>query len=301
MTYIKPITRAVIPVAGLGTRMLPATKAIPKELLPVYDRPIIEHVIKEAISVGITEIILVTRSGKEAIENHFDAHYELEHRLVKKGKEKILEGVVKIIPDHVKITSVRQADALGLGHAILCARHLLDDEPFAVLLPDVLVLDKKNKKNYHSFNQLMKAWSKTGIGQVMVERVDLDNIENYGIVDFGKNDIEKFTSTPLVDLIEKPSIQDAPSNFAVLGRYILPPNVLEYLEYTKIGVGDEIQLTDALQKLLSVKGLNALETDADTYDCGNKIGYLGANLAVGMRDPKTNIIIKALLKKLLSV
>jgi UTP--glucose-1-phosphate uridylyltransferase len=281
--------------------MLPATKAIPKELLPVYDRPIIEHVIKEAISVGITEIILVTRSGKEAIENHFDAHYELEHRLVKKGKEKILEGVVKIIPDHVKITSVRQADALGLGHAILCARHLLDDEPFAVLLPDVLVLDKKNKKNYHSFNQLMKAWSKTGIGQVMVERVDLDNIENYGIVDFGKNDIEKFTSTPLVDLIEKPSIQDAPSNFAVLGRYILPPNVLEYLEYTKIGVGDEIQLTDALQKLLSVKGLNALETDADTYDCGNKIGYLGANLAVGMRDPKTNIIIKALLKKLLSV
>jgi UTP--glucose-1-phosphate uridylyltransferase len=301
MTYIKPITRAVIPVAGLGTRMLPATKAIPKELLPVYDRPIIEHVIKEAISVGITEIILVTRSGKEAIENHFDAHYELEHRLVKKGKEKILEGVVKIIPDHVKITSVRQADALGLGHAILCARHLLDDEPFAVLLPDVLVLDKKNKKNYHSFNQLMKAWSKTGIGQVMVERVDLDNIENYGIVDFGKNDIEKFTSTPLVDLIEKPSIQDAPSNFAVLGRYILPPNVLEYLEYTKIGVGDEIQLTDALQKLLSVKGLNALETDADIYDCGNKIGYLGANLAVGMRDPKTNIIIKALLKKLLSV
>lgn len=301
MTYIKPITRAVIPVAGLGTRMLPATKAIPKELLPVYDRPIIEHVIKEAISVGITEIILVTRSGKEAIENHFDAHYELEHRLVKKGKKKILEGVVKIIPDHVKITSVRQADALGLGHAILCARHLLDDEPFAVLLPDVLVLDKKNKKNYHSFNQLMKAWSKTGIGQVMVERVDLDNIENYGIVDFGKNDIEKFTSTPLVDLIEKPSIQDTPSNFAVLGRYILPPNVLEYLEYTKIGVGDEIQLTDALQKLLSVKGLNALETDADIYDCGNKIGYLSANLAVGMRDPKTNIIIKALLKKLLSV
>ena len=204
MSHIKPITKAVIPVAGLGTRMLPATKAIPKELLPVYDRPIIEHVIKEAISVGITEIILVTRSGKEAIENHFDAHYELEHRLVKKGNKKILEDIVKIIPDYVKITSVRQADALGLGHAILCAKHLLNDEPFAVLLPDILVLDKKNKKNHHSFNQLMKAWSKTGVGQVMVERVDLNSIENYGIVDFGKNDIEKFKSIPLVNLVEKP-------------------------------------------------------------------------------------------------
>jgi len=300
MTHIKPITKAVIPVAGLGTRMLPATKAIPKELLPVYDRPIIEHVIKEAISVGITEIILVTRSGKEAIENHFDAHYELEHRLVKKGKKKILENVVKIIPDNVKITSVRQADALGLGHAILCAKHLLNNEPFAVLLPDVLVLDKKNKKNYHSFNQLIKAWSKTGVGQVMVERVDLNSIENYGIVDFGKNDIEKFISIPLVDLVEKPSIQDTPSNFALSGRYILPSNVLEYLEYTKVGVGDEIQLTDALQKLLNINGLNGLETDADIYDCGNKIGYLGANLAVGMRDQKTNVMIKALLKKLLS-
>jgi len=300
MSHIKPITKAVIPVAGLGTRMLPATKAIPKELLPVYDRPIIEHVIKEAISVGITEIILVTRSGKEAIENHFDAHYELEHRLVKKGNKKILEDIVKIIPDYVKITSVRQADALGLGHAILCAKHLLNDEPFAVLLPDILVLDKKNKKNHHSFNQLMKAWSKTGVGQVMVERVDLNSIENYGIVDFGKNDIEKFKSIPLVNLVEKPSIQDTPSNFALLGRYMLPSKVLKYLEYTKVGVGNEIQLTDALLKLLNAKGLNALETDADIYDCGNKIGYLGANLAVGMRDQKTNITIKALLKKFLS-
>ena len=194
---------------------------------------------------------------------------------------------------------MRQADALGLGHAILCAKHLLNNEPFAVLLPDVLVLDKKNKKNYHSFNQLIKAWSKTGVGQVMVERVDLNSIENYGIVDFGKNDIEKFISIPLVDLVEKPSIQDTPSNFALLGRYILPSNVLEYLEYTKVGVGDEIQLTDALQKLLNINGLNGLETDADIYDCGNKIGYLGANLAVGMRDQKTNVMIKALLKKLL--
>jgi UTP--glucose-1-phosphate uridylyltransferase len=146
MNLVKPVYKAVIPVAGLGTRMLPATKAIPKELLPIYDRPLIEHVVKEAIDGGIREIILVTRSGKEAIENHFDAHYELEHRLVKNGKDKILENIVKIIPDGVKISSIRQSDALGLGHAILCAKHLINDEPFAVLLPDVMVLDKKNKK-----------------------------------------------------------------------------------------------------------------------------------------------------------
>ena len=148
---VAKINKAVIPVAGLGTRMLPATKAIPKELLPVYDRPIIEHVVKEAIAGGVTEIILVTRSGKEAIENHFDANYELEHRLVKKGKNKILEDIVKIIPDEVKISSIRQADALGLGHAILCAKHLINDEPYAVLLPDVLVLDKKILNKSSSF------------------------------------------------------------------------------------------------------------------------------------------------------
>jgi UTP--glucose-1-phosphate uridylyltransferase len=152
MTFVGDIKKAVIPMAGLGTRMLPATKAIPKELLAVYDRPIIEHVVKEAIAGGISEFIFVTRSRKEAIENHFVAHYELEHRLVKKGKNKILEVITKIIPDNVKITSVRQADALGLGHAILCARHLLNNEPFAVLLPDVLVLDKETREQNYSFN-----------------------------------------------------------------------------------------------------------------------------------------------------
>ena len=143
MNSVKSVCKAVIPVAGLGARMLPATKAIPKELLPIYDRPLIEHVAKEAINSGIREIILVTRSGKEAIENHFDAHFELEHRLIKSGKNKILEDIVKIIPDGIKISSIRQVDALGLGHAVLCAKHLINDEPFVVLLPDVLVLDKK--------------------------------------------------------------------------------------------------------------------------------------------------------------
>ena len=170
------IKKAVIPVAGLGTRMLPATKAIPKELLPVYDRPIIEHVVQEAIAGGITEIILVTRSGKEAIENHFDAHYELEHRLEKKGKETILGTVKNILPEGVKVTSIRQSDALGLGHAVLCAKHLLNNEPFAVLLPDVLVLDKESRGRNVIFAQLVNAWNHTGIGQVMVETVGSDRV-----------------------------------------------------------------------------------------------------------------------------
>ena len=288
------INKAVIPVAGLGTRMLPATKAIPKELLPVYDRPIIEHVVKEAIAGGVNEIILVTRSGKEAIENHFDAHYELEHRLEKKGKETILGTVKNIIPEHVKVTSIRQADALGLGHAVLCAKHLLNNEPFAVLLPDVLVLDHESHDRNYSFAQLVEAWNKTEIGQVMVERVDFDIIENYGVADLDGANSKPFDSVGLKGLVEKPSQEDAPSNLAVLGRYILPSKVLDLLENTKPGVGGEIQLTDALDELLKLDGLNALETDAGIHDCGNKQGFLSANLAVGMRDSETRGEIKRL-------
>ena len=294
---IANIKKAVIPVAGLGTRMLPATKAIPKELLPVYDRPIIEHVVKEAIAAGITEIILVTRSGKEAIENHFDAHYELEHRLEKKGKETILGTVKNIIPGHVTVTSVRQSDALGLGHAVLCAKHLLNNEPFAVLLPDVLVLDQESRDKNYSFAAMTDAWNETGVGQVMVERVDSEAIENYGVADIDGLASEPFKSIPLKSLVEKPSPEHAPSNLAVLGRYILPSKVLDLLETTVAGVGGEIQLTDALDELLKRDGLNAFETDAEIFDCGNKQGFLSANLAVGMRDPDTRQLLKALIEK----
>ena len=294
---ITKIKKAVIPVAGLGTRMLPATKAIPKELLPVYDRPIIEHVVKEAIAAGITEIILVTRSGKEAIENHFDAHYELERRLEKKGKETILSTVKNIIPVGVTVTSVRQSDALGLGHAVLCAKHLLNNEPFAVLLPDVLVLDQASRDSNYSFAAMIDAWNKTGVGQVMVERVGSDMIENYGVADLGGEASELFKSVTLKGLVEKPSPENAPSNLAVLGRYILPSKVLNLLETTVASVGGEIQLTDALDELLKLDGLNALETDADIFDCGNKQGFLSANLAAGMRDPDTKEYMKAFIEK----
>jgi len=284
---IQKVKKAVIPVAGLGTRMLPATKAIPKELLPVYDRPIIEHVVKEAISAGITEIIFVTRSGKEAIENHFDAHYELEHRLEKKGKEIILGTVKNIIPEGVKVTSIRQNDALGLGHAVLCAKHLLNNEPFAVLLPDVLVLDHISRGMNYSFSSLLKAWNTTGLGQIMVERVAKSAVENYGVVDIGGHIAKPFSSVKINKLVEKPSCNDAPSDLAVLGRYILPPTVLDLLESTQVGVGGEVQLTDALDTLLEIDTLNAFLTDASTFDCGNKQGFLGANLALGMRDEQT--------------
>lgn len=293
----KIVRKAVVPVAGLGTRMLPATKAIPKELLPVFDRPIIEHVVKEAIAGGVTEIILVTRSGKEAIENHFDAHYELEHRLVKKGKKTILGTVKNIIPETVKVTSIRQADALGLGHAVLCAKHLLGDEPFAVLLPDVLVLDHESHERSYSFGKLVEAWNDTGVGQVMVERVDSDMIENYGVVDLDGKESVPFNSVPMKGLVEKPLREEAPSNLAVLGRYILPAKVLDLLENTEADVGGEIQLTDALDELLKIDGLNALETDAEVYDCGNKQGFLCANVAAGMRDPETRAHLKKLIKR----
>ncbi len=294
---VAKIKKAVIPVAGLGTRMLPATKAIPKELLPVYDRPIIEHVVMEAVAGGITEIILVTRSGKEAIENHFDANYELEHRLEKKGKETILGTVKNIIPEYVKITSIRQADALGLGHAVLCAKHLLNDEPFAVLLPDVFVLDNELREKNHSFAQLIRSWEKTEVGQIMVERVDSQMIENYGIADIDGKESLPFTSVPIKTLVEKPSIEESPSNLAILGRYVLPSKLLNILENTKAGVGGEIQLTDALVELLKSNGLNALETDAEIYDCGNKQGFLTANLAMGMRDNETRGAIIRFVKK----
>jgi UTP--glucose-1-phosphate uridylyltransferase len=300
MKPVRHINKAVIPMAGLGTRMLPATKAIPKELLPVYDRPIIEHIVKEAIEGGICEIIFITRSGKEAIENHFDAHYELEHRLVSKGQDKILEDIVKIVPDSIKISSIRQADALGLGHAILCAKHLINGEPFAVLLPDVLVLDKKNRRKNFSFSNLIKAWDKTGISQIMIEEVEFDNIEKYGIVETKAKNVNIFETSPIISIIEKPVPQNAPSNLAVLGRYILTPQIFYFLENTNPGASSEIQLTDALFELLAKEGINAVLTDADIYDCGDKLGYLHANLAVGMRDTKSRESIKALFYKLMN-
>jgi len=276
--------KAIIPVAGLGTRMLPATKAIPKELLPVYDRPIIQHVVEEAIAAGITEIILITRSGKEAIENHFDAHYELEHRLEKNGKVVVLKQVKNIIPSCVQVLSIRQEDALGLGHAILCARRLINkDEPFAVLLPDVLLLDPADVPLHSSFTAAVRKARHTGIGQIMVDQVAEQEVDKYGIVDINGSQLTAGDSAPIKRMVEKPKPADSPSNLAVLGRYILPPRVMTLLEDVAPGAGGEIQLTDALDRLLQEQPLEAFLSAAKVHDCGNKYGFVKANLAVAQR------------------
>ena len=283
---MKKLTKAIIPVAGLGTRMLPATKAIPKELLPIYDRPIIEHVVKEAINAGITEIIFITRSGKEAIENHFDMNYELEHRLYKKGNQITLKSVKNIIPKGIKISSIRQHNALGLGHAILCAKHMIDNEPFAILLPDVMVVEDISHPKNFSLSSMKKSWDETGVGQIMVQSIENNDTESYGIVDTNGEHPKPFSCVRIKKLVEKPLPEHSPSNLAILGRYILPADIMDILENTKEGVGKEIQLTDAMDKFLNYGELNAFLSTAKIFDCGNKKGFIGANLMFGMRDPE---------------
>ena len=286
MSQIKPVKKAIIPVAGLGTRMLPATKAIPKELLPVTDKPVIQHVVEEAIAAGINEIVLVTRSGKEAIENHFDAHFELETQLERKGKELVLTSIKDIIPPHVQVVSIRQPEALGLGHAILCARRVIGNEPFAVMLPDVLVMPSKNPNRANDFTNMVNRWDEIGHGQIMVEAVPDNQIHQYGIADIGGADLEIGNTSALSAMVEKPKIEDAPSNLAVVGRYVLPAEVMQILKNTKPGAGGEIQLTDALDELLITDALDAYRMACATHDCGNKLGYLKANMAMGLEHPE---------------
>ena len=290
------VIKAVIPVAGLGTRMLPATKAIPKELLPIFDRPLIQHVVEEAIDAGIREIILVTRSGKESIENHFDANYELEHRLENAGSKKILGEIKNVLSKEIKISSIRQSSVLGLGHAILCAKHVVNKEPFAVLLPDeILISDNGN----NSLRAMMDAWKIRTKGQVMVQKIKKKDSSEYGIVDLNNKRIMPGESKQISRLIEKPNFNNSPSNLRVVGRYILPPSIMDFLEKTKPGRDGEVQLTDALdQFILSESGsLEAYLSDTEIYDCGSKRGFLGANIALASKDKKLKNYLKGILLK----
>jgi UTP--glucose-1-phosphate uridylyltransferase len=250
--------------------------------------------VQEAITSGITDIIFITRSGKEAIENHFDMNYELEHRLDKKGNQVILESVKNIIPKGVNISSIRQHNALGLGHAILCAKHLINNEPFAVLLPDVMVIeDMLHAKNY-SLSSMKKSWDDTGVGQIMVQSIQNKDTESYGIVDTNGQYPQPFSGVGIKRLVEKPLPANSPSNLAVLGRYILPADIMDILEDTVEGVGGEIQLTDALDKFLNYGNLNAFLSTSKIFDCGNKKGFIGANLLLGMRNPEISDYLKDL-------
>ena len=278
------LTKVVIPVAGLGTRVLPASKAIPKEMLTVADKPVIQHVVEEAVEAGFKEIILVTRGGKSAIEDHFDTNFELETQLEKKGKTALLNAVRQTLPNGAEVISVRQPQALGLGHAVLCAAPIVGEDDFAVILPDMVI---DNPDGNRDFTAMANRYRESGKGQVMVESVPEEQVSRYGIVDCYGAQVETGTSAEIRGMVEKPEVEDAPSNLAIVGRYILPASIMSILKTTKPGAGNEIQLTDAMLELLEKQPLEAYNMRGKIYDCGNKAGLLQANVAFGLRHPET--------------
>ena len=280
------LTKIIIPVAGLGTRVLPASKAIPKEMLTIVDKPVIQHVVEEAIAAGFREIVLITRAGKSAIENHFDSHYELETELANKNHTHLLERVKNIVPTNVSISSVRQYRPLGLGHAILCAAPVIGNSPFAVMLPDVLIYHG-TESNSFDLSAMVSAYHQTGLTQIMVKSVPMDKVSQYGIVDCAGKTFGPGQRHPIAGMIEKPDTQSAPSNQAIVGRYILPARVMEILKTIPPGAGGEIQLTDALDQLLQETSAEAYSMTAGTFDCGSKQGYLQANFILGLANAET--------------
>lgn len=277
------VTRAVIPVAGLGTRMLPATKAMPKEMLTVVDKPLIQYVVQEAVAAGITEIVLVTHSSKNSIENHFDTSFELEATLEKRVKRQLLEEVRNITPKHVTVISVRQPQALGLGHAILCARPVVRNHPFAVLLPDVLIDQYQSNLKKENLAAMIKRFDETYHSQIMVEPVPTELVNQYGVVDLAGAPLASGQSVKVADMVEKPDVDEAPSNLAITGRYVLSPTIWDLLEFTPPGAGGEIQLTDALHQLRLLETIEAFHIQGKSHDCGNKLGYMLANAEYALK------------------
>ncbi|WP_323814651.1 UTP--glucose-1-phosphate uridylyltransferase GalU [Cellvibrio sp. NN19] len=277
------VKKAVIPVAGLGTRMLPATKAIPKEMLPVVDKPLIQYVIEEAAAAGIKEIVLVTHASKNAIENHFDTSFELEAQLESRLKRSLLAEVRSITPAGLTVISVRQAEAKGLGHAILCAKSVVGDEPFAVLLPDVIVDNAECNLKQDNLAGMTKRFHETGNSQILVEQVPLKQVDQYGVVDCSGVEISAGQTAVIKAMVEKPPVDEAPSNMAIVGRYVLSKTVWDLLGKTLPGAGGEIQLTDALDNLLEQETVEAYQLVGRSHDCGTKIGYLMANVIYAER------------------
>lgn len=276
------IKKAILPVAGLGTRFLPASKSIPKEMVTVVDRPAIEYVVREAVEAGIEQIILVTHSSKAAIENYFDRNFELETTLEQKKKFDLLAEIKDIVPAHVSIVSVRQPQPLGLGHAVLCAKSVVGQDDFAVLLPDVLV---KAVSNQHDLAQMIQRYQQSQAAQIMVEAVPDHLVDQYGIVEVTQ--IPAVGQSQLMQgIVEKPAVGTAPSNLSVVGRYILPAKIMQLLEQTPKGAGNEIQLTDAIAMLQQTDPVEAYRMSGQTFDCGSKLGYLKAVLHYGIEHPK---------------
>ena len=294
---MKKVTTAVIPVAGLGTRMLPATKAIPKEMLPLVDKPLIQYVVNECAAAGITEIILVTHSSKNAIENHFDTSFELESALESRVKRQLLEEVRAITPEGVTIMHVRQGQAKGLGHAVLCALPLVGDEPFAVVLPDVLIDESQSNLKQENLAKMIDLYEMSKISQVMVEVVPREMVSNYGVVDLLGAVVEPGDSKPMSAIVEKPKQEVAPSNLAVVGRYVLSEKIWELLKLTPLGAGDEVQLTDAIASLIEQEQVDAFCMTGKSHDCGSKIGYMKAFVEYGLKDKTEGECFKRWLNK----
>ena len=292
--------KAIIPVAGLGTRMLPATKAIPKEMLTLVDKPLIQYVVNECIAAGIKEIVLVTHSSKNAIENHFDTSFELETMLEKRVKRQLLEEVRSIVPKDVTIMHVRQGNAKGLGHAVLCGRPLVGDEPFAVILPDVLLAEFSANQKKENLAAMLKRFNQTKASQIMVSPVAPEAVSSYGIADCGGIEIPPGESAKINSIVEKPSVEEAPSNLAVVGRYVFSAAIWDLLEKTPVGVGDEIQLTDAIDMLIEKETVEAFHMTGISYDCGDKIGYMKAFVEYGLHHNKLGNEFKSYLKALTS-
>lgn len=287
---MKKISKAIFPVAGLGTRFLPATKASPKEMLPIVDKPLIQYAVEEAIAAGITELIFVTSSSKRAIEDHFDSNYELEAKLAEAGKDDLLQIVKNILPKGVSCIYLRQPDTLGLGHAILCAQPLIDNEPFAILLADDLI-----DSSVSCLKQMLAVYQEKQHSVIAVQAINPEASDQYGIIGYKA----KENRLSLIDkIVEKPSIKEAPSNLAVVGRYILTSAIFPYLAKTLPGKGGEIQLTDAIACLLANEPLYAWEFEGTRYDCGSKLGYLQATIAYALKHPETKTAFGNYLKSL---
>ncbi len=288
-TEWKPIRKAVFPVAGLGTRFLPATKVMPKEMLPLVDRPLIQHAFEEAKAAGIEEFIFVTGRQKEMLEEHFDYQPELERTLEARGKYDMIERVRTSEIGESQLFLTRQARPLGLGHAIWCARKLVGDEPFAIMLPDDVILSEKP-----CLQQMIEQYNETGGNMVAVMDIPREDTPKYGILDV-ESDNGKMAS--IKGLVEKPQPEDAPSTLSIIGRYILQPEIFDHLSKFETGAGGEIQITDAMAKLIGSQPFNGLRYDGHRYDCGSRVGFIEANIAFSLQDPEIGHSVQDIIQK----
>jgi UTP--glucose-1-phosphate uridylyltransferase len=290
MTQLRPVRKAVLPVAGLGTRFLPATKAVPKEMLTIVDKPVVQYAVEEAKEAGIEQFVFVTGRGKQVISDHFDHAYELESLLAARDKTETLKGLLEMLPATGSVGFVRQQNPLGLGHAVWCARHFIGNEPFAVLLPDDLMVGTPG-----SVAQMVEAYNRVGGGCIVAaEEKPREEVKRYGVVDPGA---KNGNATEVKALVEKPDPDKAPSNLCIIGRYILQPEIFSVLDKGERGAGGEIQLTDAMAKLIGTMPFHAVETNCERYDCGSKEGFLEANIAVGLKRPDIAPALREILKK----